>query len=176
MSKKLFILPALLGAFLMFSPACNDKDACEDVDCGVNGTCFEGDCQCDPGYELDADGQCNVLSQGKFTGTYAAAEQCSNGSDAYTVSIAPGASTDEILIANLFNTFGAIKATISEGGTSINIAPQQEGDQIFISGDGVWSSTGGSGGKPTLTIDFTVEDQGPNPAPTVTCTVVLTKN
>jgi len=25
-------------------------DPCDDVDCGPNGTCIEGDCDCDPGY------------------------------------------------------------------------------------------------------------------------------
>ena len=67
MSKKLFFLPALLlGAFLMFSPACGDSDPCKDVDCGANGTCFEGECVCNEGFEGAA---CADTWSAKFVGT-----------------------------------------------------------------------------------------------------------
>lgn len=68
MSKKFFFLPALLlGAFLMFTPACGDSDPCKDVDCGANGTCFEGECVCNEGFE---GASCTDTWSAKFVGTY----------------------------------------------------------------------------------------------------------
>lgn len=68
MSKKLFFLPALLlGAFLMFTPACGDSDPCKDVDCGANGTCFEGECVCNVGFE---GATCSDAWSAKFVGSY----------------------------------------------------------------------------------------------------------
>lgn len=68
MNKKLFFLPALLlGAFLMFTPSCGETDPCKDVDCGLNGTCFEGVCECNEGYEGSA---CADEWATKFLGSY----------------------------------------------------------------------------------------------------------
>jgi len=87
MSKKLFLLPALLlGAMLMFAPACGDSDPCKDVDCGANGDCFEGACVCREGYDQDASGQCTVEWSAKFlsstgaAGDYTASSSCFSGS------------------------------------------------------------------------------------------------
>ncbi len=82
MSKKLFLLAALLGAFTMFS-SCGEDDPCKDVDCGPNGTCFEGTCECNDGYEGDA---CDVEWATKFLGSYL-------GQDVVTVSTAGNVGT-----------------------------------------------------------------------------------
>jgi len=77
MSKKLFLLPALLlGAFLMFTPACGDSDACKDVDCGTNGACFDGDCVCDDGFEIGTGGLCDTEWSAKFIGSYTGTDGC----------------------------------------------------------------------------------------------------
>ncbi len=74
MSKKLFLFPALLlGAMLMFAPACGESDPCKDVDCGVNGTCFEGGCVCNEGFEGSA---CADEWATKFLGTYTGSDNC----------------------------------------------------------------------------------------------------
>lgn len=126
MSKKLFFLPALLlGAFLMFAPACGDSDPCKDVECGTNGTCFEGECVCNEGYEGAA---CADEWSTKFVGSYL-------GFDNVTVSTTPtnigkfnlttpavvtkkSASTSVITISNFggFNSF--VDATITRTNTS----------------------------------------------------------
>jgi hypothetical protein len=68
MIKKL-LFPALVGAMTMFA-AC-ESDPCADLEgkCG-SGSCFEGTCVCDQGYEADAAGVCNVEWSAKFVGEY----------------------------------------------------------------------------------------------------------
>ncbi len=68
MIKKL-LFPALVGAMTMFA-AC-ESDPCADLEgkCG-NGSCFEGTCVCDQGYESDASNACNVEWSAKFVGEY----------------------------------------------------------------------------------------------------------
>lgn len=73
MNKKLVYLFALLGAMVAFAPACGDTDACKDVDCGVNGTCFEGVCVCNVGYEGAA---CAEEWATKFLGSYLGFDVC----------------------------------------------------------------------------------------------------
>jgi len=45
MKNLLFLSLLFLG---MVHLGCGDK--CDDIECGVNGTCVEGICNCDPGY------------------------------------------------------------------------------------------------------------------------------
>lgn len=78
MSKKLFLLAALFGAFTLFTTSCVETDPCKDVDCGPNGTCFEGTCECNDGFEGDA---CDIEWATKFLGSYL-------GSDNVTASTA----------------------------------------------------------------------------------------
>ncbi len=80
MSKKLIYSFALLGAFAIFAPACGDTDPCKDVDCGVNGACFEGVCVCNIGYEGAA---CAEEWATKFLGSYLGKDVC--GPDTYNL-------------------------------------------------------------------------------------------
>ncbi len=80
MSKKLLLLPALiLGAFLILIPSCGETDDCEDVDCGANGVCISGTCDCDEGYELGLDGKCDVEWSNKFLKDYTGESSCNPG-------------------------------------------------------------------------------------------------
>jgi len=113
MSKKLILLPALmLGAFLMFTPACGDSDACKDVDCGTNGTCFSGDCVCDDGYEIGASGKCDTESRVKFYGNYNVSETCGGPADTYSSGIEAGPSITEVKITNFGNSGLNVNGTI----------------------------------------------------------------
>jgi hypothetical protein len=77
MSKKLLLLPLLLlGTSLFFVPSCTDENLCADVDCGTYGTCFDGDCVCDDGYEIGTSGQCDTEWSAKFIDSYTGADGC----------------------------------------------------------------------------------------------------
>jgi hypothetical protein len=76
MKKNWFWLFSLvLTASALTFTAC-ETDPCKDVDCGANGTCFDGACVCDVGYEQDAEGKCTVETRTKFTGNWRVNEEC----------------------------------------------------------------------------------------------------
>ena len=77
MSKKLLFLPALLlGVLLAFTPSCGETDTCKDVDCGTNGVCIDGNCDCDDGYEIGTSGKCDTEWSAKFLGSYTGTDGC----------------------------------------------------------------------------------------------------
>jgi hypothetical protein len=164
MSKKLFFLPALiLGAVLIFTPSCGDDTDCTDVDCGAYGTCDAGNCNCDPGYELDTDGKCTVETRSKITGNYIVNETCSNSGTAapYNVGISNGTTAVDVLMSGFYGPaaqggfVAPVKATID--GNTITIDRQEpDNDDIFVEGNGTVSITGSS---TILTITYKVTDE-----------------
>ena len=146
MSKKLFLLPALLlGASLMFIPACGDENLCKDVECGANGTCLDGDCVCDDGYEIGASGQCDTESRAKFLGTYNATETCtppSSGSYSNTIT-ASGSDVTKVVISNFGDS--GLNATATVNGSDVTVDSQTfniGGTSYTITGDGSLSASG----------------------------------
>lgn len=75
MNKNRFFLLALLGVLMAFAPACN-TDPCKDVNCGANGTCVDGSCFCDDGYE---GASCETEWAEKFVGSYLGRDICKSG-------------------------------------------------------------------------------------------------
>lgn len=73
MSKKLVFLTMFFLSATVFLTSCGDSDPCKDVDCGVNGTCFEGTCVCNVGYEGAA---CAEEWATKFLGSYTGVDGC----------------------------------------------------------------------------------------------------
>lgn len=61
----------LLFFFSMFLFACSDP--CDDVNCGANGTCDDGDCMCDEWYEGT---NCEIETRTKFTGVWNSTSGC----------------------------------------------------------------------------------------------------
>jgi hypothetical protein len=175
MSKKLFILPLfLIGAFLLTTTtSCGDK--CADKDCG-NGTCLDGTCECETGYEGDDKGICNVEVRTKFLGNYTTNETCSNSGTAapYLVGVSNGAGISDVLLSGFYgptDTGGfvaAVKATVD--GTSITIARQEpDNDNIFVEGSGSISGN-------VMTMTYSVSDETGGTIITNTCSnVIFTK-
>jgi hypothetical protein len=68
--KTIIKLSFLLLTLFVF--ACSDP--CDDVNCGTNGTCDDGTCICEAGYEGAA---CETESRAKYIGTYSGSlESC----------------------------------------------------------------------------------------------------
>lgn len=172
MSKKLFLFSALMfGMMVALVPACTG-DKCPDT-CG-NGVCLEdGACDCDPGYEYDADGICTVLTQDKFTGFFTVSENCSN--NPYLVEIVVNADVTKVGIKNFWDVFqNQVIATIS--GTTITIARQEpDNDKFFVEGTGTLSTN--TSGKAVISLSYTVKDEDPVMSTgTKSCTATFTEN
>lgn len=139
-----------------------DTDACKDVDCGVNGTCLEGDCICDDGYEGT---NCETESRIKFQGTYLASGTITcpvsgNGTltdESFTVS-SSSLADDKVTIdiAGLI-----LNATVS--GSDLTIDPKTV-DGFDYSGTGTLNASG-------TTLTVTLNEVEPN---VETCVYSLT--
>lgn len=171
MSKKLILLPALLvGAFLMFIPACTDENLCKDVDCGTYGTCFDGDCVCDDGYEIGTSGKCDTEQRAKFLGTYNSSETCtppSTGSYSNTIT-ASGSDVTKVVISNFGDS--GLNATATIDGYDVTVEPQTftiGGTTFEITGDGQLNSAG-----TTITLNYEARTGG---AVAFNCTITMNK-
>ncbi len=71
--KNFFFLFVLALGALVSLPSCGTDDPCKDVDCGANGTCFEGACVCNQGYE---GASCELTWASKFAGSYGGKDVC----------------------------------------------------------------------------------------------------
>ena len=170
MSKKLFFLPALLlGAMLMFAPACGDSDPCKDVKCGDNGACFEGACVCNDGYELGATGLCDTESRVKFYGNYNVSETCTpTANGTYSSTISSGADITKINITNFGDSALNVSATVD--GTNITIPSQSL--TVSTPNGPVTSSVAGTGSISGSIVTITYTSTG---GANFTCTQILTK-
>ncbi len=167
-----------LAAGAFFSSC--EQDPCKDVVCGTNGSCVEGTCNCEAGYEKDAANLCNTMQRAKFIGAWTVAEDCAGATAAYPSAIAAGTtSITEVSILDFWATFtNAVKATVNANDTkAITIARQEpDMDGYFVSGSGMINAAG------ALVINFTVtaETGGTVAVPgtvtsTQTCTATYTK-
>ncbi len=162
MSKKLFLLPALLlGAFLMFTPACGDSDACKDVDCGANGACFDGDCVCDDGYEIGTSGLCDTEWSAKFIGSYTGTDGC-GGALTQPANITR-ISESKIRITNFGGFASYVDADVE--GTDITITNYTDPANRKFTGSGEINGN-------TIIITYTVTYDDNT---TETCTMTITK-
>lgn len=134
------------AAFLAIASAsCGEEDPCKDVECGANGQCdgVVGVCQCDPGYEQDSAGLCDVVIRDKYIGTYSLAESCydvdfdTTYTANYTFQISASSSSiqnmitqgwgddDDNTVVNVSvdpgTTFTAPDATINAGGAAFEM-------------------------------------------------------
>lgn len=126
MPLRFFAILSLVFFFL----SC-EKDPCETIDCGPNGVCVDGVCDCTPGYEGEF---CTEEMAAKFTGNYNVSELCGSGSDVYFCMVSRiENTTDGIVFDNLYNRRVEVSATVN--GNAIEI-PLQAFDILIISGSG----------------------------------------
>ncbi len=121
------------------------KDECDGVDCNSNGTCVEGTCACDPGYEGT---NCETELRSGFIGNYEGPIDCGvilGGSDA-TLSITSEVSAADqinldfsIEILDITPITGTVTSqdnfTINTNMQSVEINGQQV--DVTISGEGI---------------------------------------
>ena len=136
-----YSLAALLLATLAFAGC---KDECKDVDCG-SGTCVEGNCVCDAGYEGTA---CAAAFNAKLSGTYSLSEVCDmNGFQTGSVVVAPVNGTiNQFTIAELRGfSQDLVACTFSADFTTFDIPRQSFGNGFYlIEANGGTVSTDGS--------------------------------
>lgn len=167
MSNKLFLLPALLGALILFTPAC-DTDNCKDVDCGTNGTCFEGVCDCDAGYEIGTDGKCDTEMRAKFVGTYNTSESCDGtATGTFSNSITnSGVNVSSIIISNFGDSGLNVTATVD--GTDVTVPATT----LNVGGTAYEVTGSGSISGSTLTINYQARTGG---TIAFSCTMTMSK-
>ncbi len=89
-----------IGTFTAVTYTSCTKDECKDVVCQNGGTCISGTCSCPTGYEGS---NCQTLSRDKFVGTYIGTEQCTSGTDAYTIVLAASSGALNLTFTNIYN-------------------------------------------------------------------------
>ncbi len=122
---------------------------------------------CDAGYEGS---DCKTETRAKFLGSYTGAEQCTVGTDNYTVTIT-SSSTDvvKVVYSNLYNQNFTVTGTVS--GTTLTIASQTVGAAgTTVSGTGTLTT---SGNTTTLALTYTLT---PTTGAANTCTYTGVKN
>ncbi len=133
-------------------------DACKDVDCGLYGTCVEGDCVCDTGYEGV---NCDTEERADFIGTYNVTEACTSGNYTYAITVTTSATGVTSVIITNFGDYGVnVNATVN--GDNLTIASQTVGG-------GTFSGTGQISGN-ILTITYNVTAGTSTDDCTMTCT------
>ncbi len=100
------IIITALSTFLVFTAvlfnACK-HDPCKEVSCAFGGTCKDGNCLCQVGYEGE---HCETITRAKFEGIWNVNEDGTLSSPAqFTASIENGPSINQVAIKNLQNTF-----------------------------------------------------------------------
>ncbi len=73
MSIKNLYFIMFLALTAVLTTSCDDSDPCKDAACGDNGTCIEGTCVCNVGYEGTA---CAEEWVTKFLGSYTGSAGC----------------------------------------------------------------------------------------------------
>ena len=141
---------------------CKKDDPCDDVTCLNGGTCSDGTCSCQSGYEGST---CGTEVRAKFLSTYNVNETCPSGNFSYQSTITTSSTGINRVIINNFAGFG-VSATASVTGSSITIGTQQvdiQGNAATISGSGQLSGS-------ILTISYTISAGGSSESCTLTCT------
>jgi len=167
MKTRILQILGVAAIATMGMTSCDTADACKDVECGDYGTCLDGDCVCDAGYEGT---NCATESRADFIGSYNANEADCNLVDQAASISASSTGANKIAITG-FGGFAcngspiAVIATVS--GDDVTIASQNfcSGSIVINSGSG---SINASGTVVTITYNATFNGTTGN------CTTVYT--
>jgi hypothetical protein len=101
------ILITTLATLLVFTTvlfnACK-PEKCAQISCAFGGTCKDGNCVCQVGYEGE---HCETITRDKFKGQWNVNEDGTLSSPAqFTASIEDGAMINQVVIKNFQNVFG----------------------------------------------------------------------
>ncbi len=132
----LSIYPA---TFLLINSGCN-ADLCKDINCGDNGTCFEGNCNCNIGYSGNL---CQHTWSGLYTGTYKGTRACTSASGNHFLEVesditAPGPMT--LAISNFAGYGATAEFTLQVENAHTYVFSEFEGSEgtYYISGSWVF--------------------------------------
>lgn len=127
---QILFLALFLGAVSVTFNSCTKDDPCKDVTCGDHGSCFEGSCVCDEGYELGADTKCSAEIRAKTIGSYTFSDVCSTGT--YT-----GTATIENSSAGVFNI---VVGNFAGSGTTVKVTATMDKNNKITIPDGALGS------------------------------------
>lgn len=155
MKTRLFQILGVVAVATVGLSSC-ETDACADVECGTNGTCVDGDCVCDAGYEGVA---CDTESRADFIGAYLANESDCGLVDYNATIAASSTGADKIAITGFggweCNQAGIVViATVT--GDDVTVSSQNfcGGDIVINSGTG---SINASGTVVTINYNYTLQ-------------------
>lgn len=155
-----FLLVVALSSTVLTS--CKEDDPCEGVSCLNGGTCANGTCDCDAGFEGS---DCGTQMRTKFIAAYSVTESCTSGNFSYDISIVTSASGVSNVIINNFGGYG-ITATGTVNGKTLTI-PNATADVQGVSVS--YQGTGQINGN-ILTMNYSVSAGGTSDPCTATCT------
>jgi|SRR5690606_5316460 len=147
-----FLSFALLSTALTLT-SCDD-DPCKDVECGANGTCFDGVCQCNEGYEGT---NCELEWTAKFLGSYNVEDVCTGenpGTYLYETTISK---VDDMTlrISNFAGFNQSLNVTVSRETASSSTADKISFTNVTDASNRVFNGEGTISGS-TITITYTV--------------------
>lgn len=103
MKNIIITLLSTLGLFAAVTFNACKKDKCKHVSCAYSGTCKDGKCACQIGYEGE---HCETITRDKFKGIYDVNEDGTiTGPAQYAISIESGDKIDRVFIKNFQNNF-----------------------------------------------------------------------
>lgn len=157
MKKRLFQIFGVAAIAGLGLTSC-EVDNCADVECGTNGTCVDGDCVCDAGYEGTA---CDTEERAEFIATYNVSESCTSGNYTYTISIQNSTQAVTSVIVSNFGDYG-VNLTGTVNSNNVTFANQTV--------DGLTFSASGQLSGNILTITYNVSDGQAQDDCVMTCT------
>lgn len=123
-------------------------DPCAGITCQNGGACSGGACTCSAGYEGT---YCETRSRDKFIGTYNGTEQCTVGTDVYSLVLTANSDAIKLTMTNIYNigTPPYVATCVMAAKDSFSFSGADGG--VTFSGTGRLVSS-------TLTVRYTITD------------------